>query len=64
MQAEEEKKRVILLAEAEAQKQKLLRDSSNQTVINLKWIEKWDGHLPQYMLSDKNNTMIMLNDKN
>jgi regulator of protease activity HflC (stomatin/prohibitin superfamily) len=61
MQAEEEKKRVILLAEAEAQKQKLLRDSSNQTVINLKWIEKWDGHLPQYMLGDKSNSMIMLN---
>ncbi len=64
MQAEEEKKRVILLAEAEAQKQKLLRDSSNQTVINLKWIEKWDGHLPQYMLGDKSNMMIMLDDKN
>ena len=63
MQAEEEKKRVILLAEAEAQKQKLLRDSSNQTVINLKWIEKWDGHLPKYMLGDKSNSMIMLNDK-
>ncbi len=62
MQAEEEKKKVILLAEAEAQKQKLLRDSSNQTVINLKWIEKWDGHLPQYMLGDKSNSMIMLND--
>ena len=64
MQAEEEKKRVILLAEAEAQKQQLLRDSSNQTVINLKWIEKWDGHLPQYMLSDKSNMMVMLDDKN
>ena len=63
MQAEEEKKRVILLAEAEAQKQKLLRDSSNQTVINLKWIEKWDGHLPKYMLGDKSNSMIMLSDK-
>ena len=64
MQAEEEKKKVILLAEAEAQKQKLLRDSSNQTVINLKWIEKWDGHLPQYMLGDKSNSMIMLNSDN
>lgn len=63
MQAEEEKKRVILLAEAEAQKQKLLRDSSNQTVINLKWIEKWDGRLPQYMLSDKSGVMLMLDDK-
>ena len=63
MQAEEEKKRVILLAEAEAQKQKLLRDSSNQTVINVKWIEKWDGHLPKYMLGDKSNSMIMLSDK-
>ncbi len=64
MQAEEEKKRVILLAEAEAQKQKLLRDSSNQTVINLKWIEKWDGHLPKYMLSgNKSNAMFMLPDE-
>lgn len=64
MQAEEEKKRVILLAEAEAQKQKLLRDSSNQTVINLKWIEKWDGHLPKYMLSgSKSNAMLMIPDE-
>ena len=62
--AEEQKKTVILLAEAEAQKQKLLRDSSNQTVINLKWIEKWDGHLPQYMLGEKSGAMIMLKDNN
>ena len=53
--------KVDVKKEAEAQKQKLLRDSSNQTVINLKWIEKWDGHLPQYMLGDK--AMIMFNDK-
>lgn len=62
MQAEEEKKRIVLLAEAEGQKQKLLRESASQGVISLKWIEKWDGKLPVYMLGDKTNSMIMLGD--
>jgi regulator of protease activity HflC (stomatin/prohibitin superfamily) len=60
MQAEEEKKRQILLAEAEAQKQQLLKQSVNKEIIGLKWIEKWDGRLPQYMMGDGQNVIMAL----
>ncbi|MCL2390280.1 MAG: prohibitin family protein, partial [Endomicrobia bacterium] len=60
MQAEEEKKRQILLAEAEAQKQQLLKQSVNKEVIGLKWIEKWDGRLPVYMMGDGQNVMLAM----
>ncbi|MDR3113028.1 MAG: prohibitin family protein [Endomicrobium sp.] len=64
LQAEEEKKRAILLAEAEAAKQQLLKQSTNKEVISLKWIEKWDGRLPQYMMGDGQNVIMALPDKN
>lgn len=60
LQAEEEKKRQILLAEAEAKKQQLLKESTNKEVIGLKWIEKWDGKLPVYMMGDGQNVMLAL----
>lgn len=60
LQAEEEKKRAILLAEAEAQKQQLLKQSTNKEVIGLKWIEKWDGKLPVYMMGDGQNVIMAL----
>ena len=63
LQAEEEKKRAILLAEAEAAKQQLLKQSTNKEVISLKWIEKWDGRLPQYMMGDGQNIIMALPDK-
>jgi len=63
LQAEEEKKRAILLAEAEAAKQQLLKQSTNKEVISLKWIEKWDGRLPQYMMGDGQNVIMALPDK-
>ncbi|MCL1971727.1 MAG: prohibitin family protein [Endomicrobia bacterium] len=64
MQAEEEKKRQILLAEAEAKKQELLKQSVNKEIIGLKWIEKWDGRLPAYMMGDGQNVIMALpNDK-
>lgn len=62
LQAEEEKKRQILLAEAEAQKQQLLKQSTSKEVIGLKWIEKWDGRLPQYMMGDGQNVIMALPD--
>lgn len=62
LQAEEEKKRAILLAEAEAQKQQLLKQSTSKEVIGLKWIEKWDGRLPQYMMGDGQNIIMALPD--
>ena len=60
LQAEEEKKRAILLAEAEAQKQHLLKQSTSKEVIGLKWIEKWDGRLPVYMMGDGQNVIMAL----
>ncbi len=62
-QAEEEKKTQILLAEAEAQKQQLLRQSVNKEIIGLKWIEKWDGRLPTYMMGDGQNVIMALPSK-
>lgn len=37
---------------------KLIRDSLTADVLEQKRIEKWDGHLPQYMLSDHSGIMI------
>jgi regulator of protease activity HflC (stomatin/prohibitin superfamily) len=65
MQAMEYKQKTILEAEAEAEKQRLLKQSVSQEVIALKWIEKWDGKLPSTMLGDKNSTiMVTPKDKN
>lgn len=58
-QAEELKQKTILEAEAEARKQQLLRESVSEKVISLKWIEKWDGKLPQ-IISGKEGVMLML----
>jgi len=58
-QAEELKQKTILEAEAEARKQQLLRESVSEKVISLKWIEKWDGKLPQ-IISGKDGMMLML----
>jgi len=63
-QAEEEKKRQILLAEAEAQKQQLLRQTVTKEIIGLKWIEKWDGRLPTYMMGDGKNVIMALPNDN
>jgi regulator of protease activity HflC (stomatin/prohibitin superfamily) len=59
-QAEELKQKTIFEAEGESRKQQLLRDTVSEKVIALKWIEKWDGKLPQYMLGDKNGVMMTI----
>lgn len=45
-QAEQDKQTTILQAQAEAEKQRLLRATTSKEVIELKRIEKWDGHYP------------------
>ena len=62
-QAQQEKEMVILHAEAQATKQKLLRQSVNKDIIALKWIEKWDGTLPQTMLGEGSVPMIDIRGK-
>jgi prohibitin 2 len=47
-----------LNAIAESEKQRLLRNTVSKDVIELKWIERWDGKLPQYMLG---NSVPMVN---
>ncbi len=57
-QAEEYKKKTILEAEAEAQKQNLLRQTTSKEVISLKWIEKWNGQLPQYLMGKDADILV------
>jgi regulator of protease activity HflC (stomatin/prohibitin superfamily) len=57
-QAEELKQKTIFEAEGEARKQQLLRESVSEKVISLKWIEKWDGKLPQIIAGDKGGMLL------
>jgi regulator of protease activity HflC (stomatin/prohibitin superfamily) len=52
MQAEQHKQRVILEAEAEAEKQRLIRLQVTKDIVALEWIKKWDGKLPETVLGD------------
>jgi len=51
-QAEQHKQQVILEAEAEAQKQRLIRMQVTKDIVALEWIKKWDGKLPETVLGD------------
>ena len=59
MQAEENKKTEILKAEAEAAKQRMLQQSATKEIVSLKWIEKWNGVLPQ--VNAGNESMMVIN---
>ena len=62
-QAEEEKLRVILQAEAEAKKQELLKKTITKDIVALEWIKKWDGNLPDTMLGEGAIPLINLQEK-
>ncbi len=57
-QAMKQKETTILEAQAESEKQRLLRNTTSREVIDLKWIEKWNGQLPQIMSP---NSMPLVN---
>lgn len=57
-QAEQDKLRVILEAQAEAEKQRLLKVNTSKEVVDLKWIEKWNGQLPTTVMG---NAVPMVN---
>ncbi|MFA5858490.1 MAG: prohibitin family protein [Elusimicrobiota bacterium] len=59
-QAEQDKQRVILEGQGEAEKQRLLKVNTSKEVIDLKWIEKWDGKLPVTMLGSNSVPMVNL----
>lgn len=63
LQAEQYKQKTILEAEAEAQKQKLLQISATKEIIEMKWIEKWNGVLPQTILGEDTKFMVNLKSK-
>ena len=48
-------------AQAEAEKQRLLKVNTSKEVVELKWIEKWNGKLPQTILGDNSIPMVNLN---
>lgn len=51
-QAEQEKQTTILEAEAQAEKQRLLKSQVTKDIVALEWIKKWDGGLPNVMLGE------------
>lgn len=57
-QAMEYKEKTILEAQAEAEKQRLMKSNVNESIVALEWIKKWSGNLPTTMLSDKGVIMI------
>jgi regulator of protease activity HflC (stomatin/prohibitin superfamily) len=63
LQAEEKKKQTILEAEAEAEKQRLLRANLTESIVSLEWIKKWNGQLPTTVLGDKSIMMVQPKDK-
>lgn len=56
--AEKEKQTTILQAQAEAEKQRLLAVSTSRDVVELKWIEKWNGALPQMITGNGSIPMV------
>ena len=63
MQAEEKKQQTILEAQAEAEKQRLMKINVTKDIIALEWIKKWNGTLPSTVLGDKSFMMINPKDK-
>ena len=62
-QAEIDKNIDITKAEAEARALQIKGQSiaSNPRIVELEWINKWDGKLPEYMLGNNQSVMLGLN---
>lgn len=58
-QAKYQKEARITQAEGQAKEQELQRQTISSELLEKMWIEKWDGHLPTYMLGDS-GTLIQL----
>lgn len=56
-QAEQNKLATIARAEGEARAQQLLRESVNDKTIAYKWIDKWNGKLPDTMLGSSSSIL-------
>lgn len=62
-QAMEYKEKTILEAQAEAEKQRLMKSNVNESIVALEWIKKWNGALPQTMMGEKGMMMISPKEK-
>lgn len=64
-QAEIDKNIAIQRAEGESRALQIKGQSisNNPKIIQLEWINKWDGKLPMYMMSDKQGVIVDLKDK-
>ena len=56
----------IASAQAEAEGYRLINEQlkSSPAALQAKWIEKWDGNLPQVVTSDNSGMMFMVNTQN
>ncbi|QOR34128.1 prohibitin family protein [Clostridium sp. 'deep sea'] len=63
IKAEIEAQRRIIEAEAEAKEKKIIAESisKNPEIIELEWIKKWDGKLPEIMTGEGNGMILDLN---
>ena len=63
IKAEIEAQRRIIEAEAEAKEKKIIAESisKNPEIIELEWIKKWDGKLPEIMTGENNGMILDLN---
>ncbi|MCD4814126.1 prohibitin family protein [bacterium] len=59
-QAMEYKEQVILEAQAEAEKQRLIRMQVTKDIVSLEWIKKWDGKLPVTVMGGDTVPMLSL----
>lgn len=49
---------MLTSAKAEAEANRMRQQTLTPMLLQLEWINKWNGKLPETMLGDKNNTMI------
>jgi len=57
-QSEEYKKKTILEAEAETEKQRMMKQTITENLVAMEWIKKWNGQLPTTVLGDKSSFMF------
>lgn len=58
LEAEYNKQAAIREAEGQAQSYKLIQQTITPILVKQKWIEKWDGHLPQYMAGSDSGVIL------
>lgn len=61
-EAEYNKQAVIRSAEGQAQSNRLLQETVSSLVLRQKWIEKWDGKLPQVVNGGSSGLILNLTD--